>query len=359
MPMSASKGIAASAIHLDTVQIGHAYKVSDLPPPDELSRRGFEISFKERESSGDIIIGRFRPLSKQSHEPRLTVIRSEQGYCGIKAELSIAKLLDGSGLGSQTDEDIECALDAIEGSIRQRTGVDFNSRTAKVKRLDVNADFPVGEHRVRPYVRAISCRSARMTRGTVGDTTTQFHNRSRKLVVYGKLAEVRKQYCSRAASREDVEAARGLLRVESRLMAAPLIRLAGKFDVPADAGHLLTMGVAHRIMVEAIAELNLDRPKPSNQHRAQLLLQHFGKDAPSMLGILEWRALHGEGFWREIGWSQATYYRNRKRLQTANLWDFSPAGELPALLLPADANNNYTTPSDLRIGTAPASRIAA
>ena len=269
--MSSTKSITTSAIHIDTVQLSHVFKPTDLPLPEELSGRGFEISFKEREHSGDIIIGRFRPLSRQSHEPRLTVIRSEQGYCGIKAELSIAKLLDGNGLGVQTDEDIQCALEAIEGSIRQRTGVSFDAHTAKVGRLDVNADFPVGEHRIIPYLNAISCRNSRMTRGTVGATTVQFHNNSRTLITYGKFEEMKKQYRSRAATLSDVKASRGLLRIESRLRSAPLIRLAGKFEIPADSGHLLKMNVANRIITEALNDLSLNEPKHSRHECDHLL----------------------------------------------------------------------------------------
>src|SRR4051812_2441191 len=115
--------ITANAVHVDTVQLSHVCRLADLPLPEMLVQHGFEISLKESDATGSITTARFRPLSKNSHEPRLTVTRTEKGYCGIRTEVSIAKLLDGNGLGIQTDEDINCALDAIEDTIRQRIGI--------------------------------------------------------------------------------------------------------------------------------------------------------------------------------------------------------------------------------------------
>lgn len=357
--ISPSELVAADAIHIDTIALSHAYRLTDLPLPAELSQQGFEISFKNRENSGDITTARFAPFGRQSHEPRLTVIRSEHGYCGIKVETSIAKLLDGNGLAPQTNEDIACALDAIEDCVRHRTGVDFDSRTAKVKRLDTNADFQVGENRIRPYIKSLSCRNSRMTRGTVGTTTAQYYNGSRTLIAYGKLAEMMSQYKARAATREDVQSATGLLRIESRLRSAPLIRLAGKLEVTPDSGNLLTLEVAQQIVAEALTELGLDSPKPSSQQREQLLLERFGKDAPTMLGVLEWRARNGEDFWKELEWSQAKYYRLRRQLRNANLWDFSPTDSLPALTINCNAYNNTTSLSHLRIQQDSGVRAAA
>jgi hypothetical protein len=149
--------VMASAIHFDTIAMSHCFKSSDLPPGDDLARLGFEkFGYKRTEHAGAIITGVYNPFSKRSHEPRITVIRSDYGYSGISIELSIAKLLDNNGLSAQADDDIEFAFDTLESLIWERTGgVEFNPRTAKLSRLDVNADFPVGEDRIIPYINAM------------------------------------------------------------------------------------------------------------------------------------------------------------------------------------------------------------
>lgn len=340
--------ITATAIHIDTVQLSHAYRRADLPSSDELLKRDFSISFKERAPSGVICNASFRPFGKKAREPRLNVTISDGGYCGITAELSIAKLLDGNGLGNQTAEDIECALDAVQDFIRQRVGVEFEAATAKVKRLDANADFPVGENRIHSFVRSIKCPSSRMTQGTLGRTTVNFFNRSRTLIVYGKRAEVEAQFKRNAATAANVEAATGLLRVESRLRGPQIQRLAKKLGVPAVAGDLLTLPAAERIVCAALNELGLDTPKTTAQTRDGKLVEVFGGDAPAMLGILEWKARYGEEALRKI-WSRSKFYRLRGQLIETDFWLATAGEELPALSVSGVSNNNPSY-SNLGIG---------
>jgi hypothetical protein len=322
--------IMAKAVHIDTVYLSHAYRITDLPPPEELKRRHFSLTHKPGDIA-EIIIARSLPTFKKSYEPRLTVIISGR-YCGIKVELSIAKLLDGNGLGVQTNDDIECALDAIDDYICGRIGVEFDSRTAKVGRLDVNADFPVGENNIIPYLRAISPPDSRLETGKFGTTTEVFFNGSRALEVYGKRKEMEKQFKRKKATAEDVAAADGLLRIEARLKTTQVIeRLSAKLNYPSDAQYLLTLPVARKIMSKAISELEMDRPKFSLHQRDKYLKKIFKGNAPAMLGILEWRARYGEEFWRTLNWSPSKYYKKKRELKRANLWSVSPVKALPPL----------------------------
>ena len=322
--------IRANVIHVDTIKISHAYRPTDLPPPDELEDRDFEVSFKRRKSNY-IMTARLKP--DRFNPYHLTVIKSQR-YSGVNIELSIAKLLDGNGLGIQTDEDIEAAFDGIETIIYQNVGVDFDSRTAKVSRLDVNADFPVGEDRIQSYLNAISRPNSRFTPAEFGETTKQFYNKSRKLMVYGKYREVENQYKKGRATVDDLEEARDLLRVEITLRKTPLDRLAKKLNIFAEANQLINLSVANQIISEGLHQLRLDMPKISNEKLFRLMSENFGKDAPSMLGIVQYRKVYGDDFWKIFGWSQATYHRKIKKLKAANLWDISPDEELPALGLP-------------------------
>jgi hypothetical protein len=328
-----NRPIFSNAVHIDTVQISHAYRNTDLPPPNDLEKLNFDLNLKNR-GQNKIMTAYSKPNKLNPHAPRLSIIISEHGYSGIKVEVSIAKLLDGIGLAVQTDEDIECALDAIEDYIRNRIGVNFDARTAKVKRYDANADFLVGEKRIQSYLKAISSPNARLITATFGTTTKQFHNKTRTLIVYSKYEEMKNAYKNGKVRLEDVKAAEGLLRVEQRIKNLQEVnRLAYQLSLPADSGHLFTTSVASTLVDKTLSELGLDNTIISYEKRDNLLIEKFGYDAALMLGTLEFRARRGERFWKELRWSQSTYYRKKAMLEKYNLWNISPSEELPALII--------------------------
>lgn len=327
--------IVASAVHIDTVKISHAYRPDDLPSVEELMRRNFVIVYRQ-EGSNKITHAHLRPASKKSTQPNLKITISEHGYSGISAEVSIAKLVSGNGLGKQTNADIECALDAIEDYIRKRVGFEFDARTAKVRRLDANADFLVGENQVIPFINSISCNDSRLTRGTFGSTTKQYSNVGRTLIAYGKKNQIEAKYKKGKATIEDVKAAEGLLRVESRLNNIEAVkRFAESYVMPNEAYHLLTIGLASRLMENALKLLNLDTSKLTEDGLYETLKRDFGQKTPEIIGIMKLREEYGEDFWKWLGWSPSTYYRKMKTLKAAKLWDISPYRDLPALLIPS------------------------
>jgi hypothetical protein len=192
-----------------------------------------------------------------------------------------------------------------------------------------------------------------MTPGKVGTTTAQHFNGSRTLVAYGKLEEMQKQFRKGVASAEDVEAAKGLLRIESRLKKSALTKLAENHSVACEAQELLTFPVAHDILSKTLSDLTFDKPKISPYKRDQELVKHFKSDALKMAGLIEWRKRYGDDFWKFIGMPSSTYYRLRSQLQEANLWNASATVELPALALSSDLSsdlyNNPTLLSPMRI----------
>ncbi len=337
------QSILAKALHIDTIRISHYCRPYDLPPPEELEDKGFELTYKRRKGSNNIMTAHLKPNNFRHYH--LTVIKSDFGYSGVNIELSLAKFLDNSGLGGlgiQSDDDIERGFESIEDIINGQVGVSFNVRTAKVSRLDVNADFPVGEDRIQSYINAISRPNARFTPAGFGDSTKEFFNKSRKLIVYGKYKEVEKRWKKGKATDEQLEAAKGLLRVEVSLRKSPLDRLAKKRNVAAETSKLINLSVANHIVSEGLHQLRLDMKRTSYEKLYRLMSEHFGRNAPLMLGIVQYRAVYGDDFWKIFGWSQATYHRKIKKLKEANLWDISADEELPALIVP-EAYNNSTS----------------
>jgi hypothetical protein len=185
---------------------------------------------------------------------------------------------------------------------------------------------------------------SRLKSGTFGDTTGLFFNGSRAIEAYGKRKEMEEQFKRKKATVEDVKAAVGLLRIEARLKTLQAIgRMANKLGVSPFAEHLLTLPIAAQLMSKALTELDLNRPKYSLHGRDKILRKCFKHNAPTMLGILEWRARYGEDFWRDLKWSQSKYYSKRKDLIQANLWSVSPLEPLPALAI----SNVYNNPTSL------------
>lgn len=339
--------IVAEAVHIDTVRLSHAYRASDLPSPERLIKElGFIVNTNQLRDN-IVHTAHSKAFGSKISEPHLTVIQSENRYkySGINIECSLAKLESGTGTGKQHDEDIGCALDAIEDFIRGRIGVEFDAQTAKVRRYDVNADFPVGEERIPLYLETLSRPHARLLHSRVGHTTNYFTNRQRGFVAYGKMAEMQKQFKEGKVTREDVLAAEGIIRIEKRLYQSQAVnRFANSLRVINEARQLLTKAVATKFISDAIAELNLDKPKFSADAKSELLIERFGKRATEMMGVLTYREILGEDFWVRLGWGSQTYDRRKKDLKKHNLWDISPAEALPALLvLPDDADNNSTS----------------
>lgn len=346
--------IVAKGVHIDTVRLGHAYRQSDLPSVERLQELKFDINIKVRKGNR-IYTAHSKPFGNRPGEPHISVILSENkySYSGIKTECSIAKLVNGTGLGKQTDEDIGCSLNWIEEIIGMVLGIKFDARTAKVGRFDVNADFHVGSERIQLFEKSLSRPHARLKPSTFGDSSIYFSNGSRAFAIYDKQKEVEKRFKEGKVSREDVIAAEGLLRVESRLLTPQAVsRFAQKLSCGNIAGELMTTDVALAFISESITQLRLDKPKFSAEARSYMLIEQFGKDAAKMLGILMYKELLGEEFWKELGWKESTYYRRKKELVEANLWNTSPYEALPALVVLPDDDNNPTslspvTPKDL------------
>jgi hypothetical protein len=328
--------IMAEAVHIDSVRLSHAYLARALPSPQDLSNAGFDLTYKNRKGS-DIVTAHRNSNSQVPNEPYVMVIRNSNifGYSGVSVECSLTKLVNGNGLGIQEDEDIECGLDAIEDFLRGRVGIQFDSRTAKVGRFDVNADFRVGEDRIPLYVNMLSRPSGRYRPSIVGTTTKYFTNKSTGYAIYGKKAEMEHQVKKRKATMDDVVAAEGILRLEKRFYRPqPIRRFAKRLNLNPQADQLLTKAVAMQFIREALSETRLDEFKYSNEARKYELLNHFPKKAAEMLGILEYCVLLGEDCWDKLGCNKQTLERKKKALKNAELWDVSPAEALPALAVP-------------------------
>lgn len=328
--------IVADAVHIDSVKLSHSYRASELPSPTDLVKMGFDLTFKTR-GNNEITTARPKQALSTSSGPYITVIRSSNNYAysGIAVEVSLMKLGTYSGLGVQSNEDIEWGLDAIGDVVRDKLNVSFDARTAKVSRFDVNADFNVGEQRIKLYIDSLSRPYSRLTPSTFDDSTVYYYNGSRTFAVYGKRKEMEKQFKKGKVMKQDVDAAEGLLRVEMRLKTPHAVKqYAKKIPVKALAKDLFTEAIASKLMSETINQLDLDKAKISMDARAELLIKEFGFDAPEKLGILRYKELFGEDFWIKLGWSKSTYYRKRKELENVNLWSVSPDEALPALVIP-------------------------
>lgn len=324
--------IKATAIHIDTVKLRHSLAPNDVPSVESLYENGFEVNEKLDKNGFKLRTLTYKPSEKYK-TPYLQIVSSEGGYCFITVTCSIAKLIDGNGIGLQSDQDVAFALSEITRLVNEKTKSRFDAATAIVSMLDVNADFAVGEEQIRNYVNSVSQPTRRLKPAKFGETTIAFSNKSRKIEIYGKYQQMEKLFHKGRVSLDDVEAAKGLLRIEVRLMKPSLRRLKNTLRTELLAENLLKMSVAEDVLKKHIRLLNLHNHKPSNANFDKHLLSAFGKDTPKMYGFLYYRNLYGEDVLKQLGWSKSTYDRVKRKLIKANLWDNLQSESLPALLI--------------------------
>lgn len=318
---------------IDTVRVAHIEKLPPLPVLRERNFRGYHDPW-----TGELVRWVNNP-PKGSHLPRLTWSFHEAAPSRLFAEVSLAKMVLGTNVKTPSDSDIERGLDLLSDYVSEVAGVNFDSRQSLVNRVDYAENWSVGEGNIKPYVAALSRASLPyMKRQMNGDTTTTFRSRSRSFQVYGKFAEVEKQFRLGRASESELLAAVGVIRAESRFLSPQACgRLAKRLEFPdRTAQHLLTGDVARKVLGQTLEQLSLDKPIIPVESRIDLLREHFGggRVLTTLIAFVVLHDRYGDEFWRDasLGWSRASYYRAAKKLREAGLLLESPVGRtLPPL----------------------------
>jgi hypothetical protein len=277
------------------------------------------------------------PPSGGLARPHLTYSEDPTGRRHLSATVSISKMLYGHNVDCAAAEDLLPALDEISDFVSSVTGVEFDARTARVGRLDVCQTFPVGEAAVHLYLRALALASLPRQRPRVYHTGIEWRDKTQKVIVYSKLAETLSRRGRRKATAEEVEAARGHLRIEFQFLTTGACRrlAEGRLRLPdRRAECLLRPEVAEVVMGQGLASLGLDRPIPPPAARLDLLRKSYGDGATfsRLCRFVEELEERGQEAVIESR-SYETFRKTRAEIQAAGAWLVNPsATALPPLL---------------------------
>jgi hypothetical protein len=247
----------------------------------------------------------------------------------LTAEASLPKLLRGANVPLLSESEIESSLRSLATLVEERSGLTFDTDSALVSRVDFARDFNISESEIVPTVARLSqVQIPRYDRTQYNDTTVAFmprgERRSKRISVYGKLAEVAR----RCASEEEQNSARDVLRVEVSLRTKALAYITRRKPLDAqsrEVRHILTPRVAAFVLEDTLQKLQFEAVGGAESDVIAKLLAHFGLSrAKSLLGFLELRRKYGEALCsnEEINYGRSTYFRD--------LADCRRAGVLPS-----------------------------
>jgi hypothetical protein len=272
------------------------------------------------------------PLTQQGlSQPRVTVICHDTSVM-VLSQVSLPKMLFGSNAKEISRSDLSNAFDIESRLVSALIGRDFDARQALIMRVDYCANFTVGESYMKAYLEA--ARKSGLARRVrhIYDTGVSFKAKQLETLLYDKGAEIA-QSCARIKQDAALPSGTGLLRFEDRFRGKAVTRLTNNLRLENKrALTLLTPEIASLVINKKLAALGLNATVDRDDELLRRLAEKFGKDAPTLYGLLEYRNSFGAKYWTALGISPSTHYRNKKRLVGAGLWVTSGANRtLPGL----------------------------
>ncbi len=236
------------------------------------------------------------------------------------------------------DCEINQALTLTSDWVSEAARVTFDAGRANLSRVHFCHNFQMLPKDVLEYIKAASNTSIPRTVRTVCDNrTVQFSNGARAVVLYDKLSEVMSKLSKDEATNEDVAAATGVLRLETRFEDRRACkRLALRHSLSNTGGALLTMKVATGTLDETIDELGLNETVEGSEARLARLMDYYDPERAQILaGFMVFCDSFGAENLIRLGYcKKATFYQRRKALKAAGVWLHSGAmRRLPPLRL--------------------------
>jgi hypothetical protein len=270
--------------------------------------------------------------SKQGlSRPRVTVVCHDTSVM-VLSEVSLPNMLFGTNVRELSRSDLSVAFELESQLVSAMIGREFDARHALIKRVDFCANFSVGESYITAYLEA--ARKSGLARRVrhIYDTGVTFKSKCLETLLYDKGAEMaqsRRGHKHNAALPSGV----GLLRLEDRYSGKAVTRLVDNLGLENKrALTLLKPEVASYVLNKKLVALGLSAPVVNNDALLRRFVDEFGKDAPTLYGILEYRNSFGEKYWTFLDMSHSTHHRNKKKLVEAGLWTTTSIGHtLPSL----------------------------
>jgi len=277
----------------DTVAISGNFTY--LPEVGMLIRNGCK-AFYNRNGEVYKVVLNGKPGAK---EPRLTITKSQKGFWRLQAEVSIGAWLFNSNIFLPDENDLERFFSDLSDFIFYKIGIRFDVRLERTTILDATRDFNVSENsRVLGILKELTYVDIpKYDRRPFNDTSVYWENKG---VIKNKIIKVyskQHDFINNGASIEEIELAKGLLRLEvhhgdNRAVSNLRKSLGLTYH---RAGQILTRKTSEKVIEDARRLLRLDSIL-NNQLDSKLetLARNYDKSMPLILaGHLAFKTQYG------------------------------------------------------------------
>lgn len=190
--------------------------------------------------------------------PFLEILNTNQNKLFLRAAVSFPHWLFGSNLHLPVNRDITEGLKMLSDFVTEKSGIFFNAKIEKVRRVDYTRDFKLGQTQVLQSLKKYqSFTLPRYDRFSINDSTVYFQNKGKEKTKIFKLYDKFQERLDKNGTPDEIEMAEGILRFEFSLKRNAVHRLAKSLRIRNEAGLLLDASVAIPIIENAINTLKL------------------------------------------------------------------------------------------------------
>lgn len=277
----------------DTVAIAGNFMY--LPDVDLLIRNGCKDF---RNGNGEVykVVLNGEPGAK---EPRLTITKSRKGFWRLQAEVSIGAWLFNSNIFLPNENDLEKFLSDLSDFIFYKIGIRFDVRLERITVLDATRDFNIGANsRVLAILKELAYVDIpKYDRRPFNDSGISWENKGKIKNKIIKVYSKQHDFIDKGASKEEIELAKGLLRLEvhhgdNRAVSNLRKSLGLSYH---RAGQILTRKTSEKVIDNAIKMLSLDSIlKNQSNSKLETLANNYKKSMPLLLaGHLAFKTKYG------------------------------------------------------------------
>jgi hypothetical protein len=264
--------------------------------------------------------------------PSLTFQMQPNGIQYLTARQSLPRTRHGHNAILLTSQcDIHTELGLLAHLIYKRTGIKFDPLTANVTSVDFTQDFKVGRELIIPTLRRLEPRHLPRYRRIRFDHGIAYKQRGSSILIYSKYQEIYKQIKEGAIPQQyhinALQAADGVLRVESRHTIASLERLRRKgICKTRQAINVLTPKLSNHVILAFLAKIQFNdavNVAESNKALDRLIEARGSRAAMRLNGFLTMIDSYGSDFWEieSLNFPRTTYFNNLRECRSAGVWE--------------------------------------
>lgn len=264
--------------------------------------------------------------------PSLTFTTIPTGVQYMIVRQSLPRLRNWHNATLQTSlNDIYAELGLLANAIYERTRLEFDPLTASVNSVDFTRDMRVGHKLVTPTLKRLEQRQLLRHERIRFDHAVKFQQKGGSSLIYSKYHEIHGKVKKGTIPLEyrvnALQAAHGVLRIESRLTRASLERLRHKgICKTRQAKDVLTPDISEHVISKVLHELRFDDTLNDTQSNTALdrLIEVYGsRSAMQLYGFLVMADLYGNDFWKleSLKYSKSTYSNNLRKCREAGVWE--------------------------------------